>query len=125
MKNIPRTFIAILIAANWYCIGTLSVAVTAQAQTSGQEQNSQEAKGMEHDVFGTVRSIKGSSLDFETRSKKVIQVDTKPALDAHRSNVPLVGRCLEVRGSYDAKGVLHATIVLRAKDSSALWPEDK
>jgi hypothetical protein len=108
MKSSPAYFIACLLAA------ALATAATPQ-----------EKQGVEHDIYGTVLSIDGSSLKIETRSKKVIQVDIKPAIEAHSSNVAVVGRSMEIRGGYDRKGVLHATSVQRAKDSAALWPEDK
>jgi hypothetical protein len=54
-----------------------------------------------------------------------MQVDISKANDQHRSIVPVVGRAVVARGTYDKAGVLHADTIQRAKDSATLWPEDK
>jgi hypothetical protein len=84
-----------------------------------------DAVEVQHDIYGTVREVKGSTLTIETRAKKTIQVDTKAAADAQRAVVLVVGHTVLVHGSYDTKGILHASSVQRAKPSPALWPEDK
>jgi hypothetical protein len=125
MKNILSITSVILLVASWHAIGLSRVASAEQSSPSGQAQGVREAKEAEHEIYGTIRSVEGDHLSIEIRSKKVIQVDIKAAIEGHRSVVPVVGRTLAVRGTYDKKGVLHASMVQRAKDSVALWPEDK
>lgn len=84
-----------------------------------------EAADVQHDIYGTIRSVDGAKVTIETRAKKTIQVDTKAANEAQRAVVLVVGHAVLVRGAYDKKGVLHASSVQRAKLSPALWPEDK
>ncbi len=97
----------------------------AAAPGAGTTSEAPRPESTEHIVFGRIRSIEGSRLSIETRSKTVIQVDAKPAIQARRINVPVVGRAVRVHGTYDAKGVLHADNVQSAKDSELLWPADK
>lgn len=125
MKKILSISILILFVASWHTLGLSPVSFAAQTSPGGVAQTSREAKDTEHEIYGTIRSVEGARLSIETRSKKVIQVDLKAALDGHRSVVPVVGRSLVVRGTYDKKGVLHASAAQRAKDSASLWPDDK
>jgi hypothetical protein len=37
----------------------------------------------------------------------------------------LVGHAIVATGTWDKKGVLHAEIVQKAKDSPAVWPPDR
>ena len=117
MKKISFIFTTSLFVLGCLAFGLLLVSSGAQA--------SQEAKEVQHDVYGTVRGIEGSTLTIETRAKKIIYVDIKSAVEGHRSVVMVVGRAVVVHGAYDAKGTLHASAVQRAKDSASLWPEDK
>lgn len=125
MKKLLAISILILLVAGWLAIGLSPVSFAQQTSPGGKAQGSQEAKAAEHDIYGTIRTVEGPRLSIETRSKKIIQVDIKPAIDGHRSVVPVVGRSVAVHGTYDKKGVLHAIVVQRAKDSASLWPEDK
>jgi hypothetical protein len=125
MRKILSVSILILLVASWHAIGQSTVSFAEQTSPGGQAKGSPEAKDTDHEIYGTIRSVDGARLSIETRSKKIIQVDIKPAIDGHRSVVPVVGRSLAVRGTYDKKGVLHASTVQRAKDSALLWPEDK
>ena len=83
------------------------------------------APDVQHDIYGTIRSVEGAKLTIETRAKKTVQVDTKTANEAQRAVVLIIGHAVLVHGTYDAKGILHASSVQRAKPSPALWPEDK
>jgi hypothetical protein len=84
-----------------------------------------ESNDSQHALYGTIRSIDGSTLTIETRAKKVVQVKIKSAVEAQRSAVLIVGRAVLIHGTYDAKGTFQASAVQRAKSSQALWPEDK
>ena len=102
----------------------LPIARAAPPAGAASPPQAARQEAAQHVVFGKLRSIAGSMMSIETRSKTVIQVDTKPAADSQRMNVPPIGRAVRVNGSYDAKGVLHADTVQRAKDSEQLWPAD-
>jgi hypothetical protein len=125
MKNSLAIFTSILLALSLHAITQSSVACAAQAKPPGKAPAASESKEAVHEIYGTIRSIEGDRVTIETRAQKTIQVDLKPAIEAHRSVVPVVGRSLQVRGTLDSKGVLHATMAQRAKDSPALWPDDK
>lgn len=125
MKKLFAILIAITLALGLHGITMSSGACAAQAKPSGKTPAASESKEAVHEIYGTIRSIDGDRVTIETRAKKTIQVDLKPAIEAHRSVVPTVGRSLQVRGTLDSKGVLHATMAQRAKDSAALWPDDK
>jgi hypothetical protein len=56
---------------------------------------------------------------------QLIQVDAATAMQAHLSVVPVVIHAVEVRGTTDASGVVHAETILRAKDSPAMWAADR
>lgn len=78
-----------------------------------------------HQVYGTIRAIKGGMLTLETREKRSLEVDAAPAVKSYRSSVLNVGGTVIVEGQYDAKGVLHAETIQRAKTSPAIWPADR
>jgi len=84
-----------------------------------------QSKETQHAIYGTIRSIDGSTLTIETRDKKMLKVNTKPAIESQRAGVLIVGRTVLIHGSYDAKGALQASAIQRAKPSPTLWPEDK
>jgi hypothetical protein len=78
-----------------------------------------------HQVYGTIRHVDGSQLTIELRDQRMLQVDAAPAIKSYRTIILAVGRTVNVLGSYDAKGVLHAQSIQRAKSSSAGWPPDR
>lgn len=115
--------VLIIALATGYGIG----AISAQTQSKPAPRNAQPAAaGQSHEVYGTVKSIDtgGSRFTLQTRDGRSIKVDASGAVQAHRLNLPAAGHGVDVRGTIDAKGVLHAETVTRAKDSSAMWPAD-
>jgi hypothetical protein len=77
------------------------------------------------EVYGKILSVDGSRITIETRTGQVVTVDATDAVRNHMS-VPLVaGHAVEARGTSDAKNVIHAQIVLRAKASPDMWPADR
>jgi hypothetical protein len=121
-QGICSTFFLTAALAGALC-GALPL--TAGAAAGAAAAQPARAEGAAHVVFGTVRAIEGSVLSIETRSKSVIQVDAKQAAQNHRLHAAAVGHAVQVNGTYDAKGVLRADTVQRAKDSALLWPADK
>ena len=76
---------------------------------------------VEHKVYGTVQSLRGSTLVIRTRSGRMVTVDGRAA----RSTVLLTShRPVIVYGTTDAAGVLHATSVWRTFPDAAHWPAD-
>jgi PQQ-like domain len=78
-----------------------------------------------NEVTGTLVEISGSSLALRTRTGRVVRVDDSDAVRHERSAVLIVGRPFNVRGAYDAAGVLHAAAIVRAKPSPGTWPPDR
>ncbi len=103
--------------------GFLAPAPSAFARTP--QAAAPQSKETQRAVYGTIRSIDGSTLTIETRDKKMLKVNTKAALESQRTGVLIVGRAVLIHGSYDAKGLLQASAIQRAKASPTLWPEDK
>jgi hypothetical protein len=100
----------------------------AQTSSTKAEENAQaEAPWLSHEISGIVKSIDagGSQLTVQTRTGRLVQVDASPAIQTNRVNIPPVGRAVNVQGTYDAKGVLQASMIQRAKDSSVGWPADR
>lgn len=78
----------------------------------------------EHRMSGRILSLRGTTIEIETRDKRTVQVDVAPAIKSHRAYVLVVGGPVTAFGSYDQKGVLHAKGVSRAKRLPAAWPQD-
>lgn len=83
------------------------------------------AIGAPHEVTGTLLAISGAQLTLRTRSGKLVRVDDSNAVRRERSAVLVVGEPFTAGGTYDAGGVLHATVIVRAKPSPAMWPPDR
>jgi len=78
-----------------------------------------------NEVTGTLVTSAGSEIILRTRGGKLVRVDVAAALKNERSEDLIVGRPFDVRGTYDAEGVMHAAIVIRAKPSPSTWPLDR
>lgn len=107
------------------CMPAVPSAIASPRPGRATAQAKSGAPKVQHDIYGTIRSVEGAKLTIETRVKKTIQVDTKAAAESQRAVVLVVGHAVLVHGTYDTKGVFHASSVQRAKSSPALWPEDK
>ena len=81
------------------------------------------AIGAPHEVTGTLVAISGAQLTLRTRTGKLARVDDSAAVRHERSAVLVVGKPFTAGGTYDG-GVLHATVIGRAKPSPATWPTD-
>jgi hypothetical protein len=79
----------------------------------------------DHEIFGTIKAVAGSSLTLATRAGELVRVDAADAVRNHLSVVLLLGEPIIVSGGYDGAGVLHAKTVLHAKPSSEGWPADR
>jgi len=120
----PSAFVLTHAILFFTAAGFLALAPSAFARTA-QAAASESSKETQHAIYGTIRSIDGSALTIETRDKKMLKVNTKSAIESQRAGVLIVGRTVLIHGSYDAKGMLQASAIQRAKASPSLWPEDK
>ena len=75
-------------------------------------------------VYGFLTAMRNGALTLRTRTGALVTVDNRKAVKAYRSVIPVIGSALLVHGEYDAAGVLHATSILKAQDSKALWGKD-
>jgi hypothetical protein len=78
-----------------------------------------------HRVSGTLVAISGAQLTLRTRTGKLARVDDSAAVRHERSAVLIVGKPFAAGGTYDARGVLHASVIVREKPSPATWPADR
>jgi hypothetical protein len=78
-----------------------------------------------HEIYGTVTGIRGSSIILRTRTGRMVIVDGEPALQEDNSTEFFVGCAIGIDGSWGHGGVMRASTIFRAKDSPALWPDDR
>ncbi len=83
------------------------------------------AVGTPHQVTGTLVTISGAQIALRTRTGALARVDDSKAVLQERSAVLVVGRPFTAGGTYDSGGILHATVIVRAKPASATWPTDR
>ena len=113
------------------CVLLLAVAASAnlssmaQAPTAREATKKEAAAGETREIYGTIERVKGTLITLRTRTGDHLEVDAKQAIETYRSAPLVVGRALAIKGTMDKKGVLHAEILQRAKDSPALWPADR
>ncbi|HEY1883252.1 MAG TPA: hypothetical protein VGG51_09475 [Candidatus Cybelea sp.] len=78
-----------------------------------------------NEVTGTLVKVAGSEIVLRTRTGKLVRVDVAAARKNQRVQDLIAGRPFDVRGTYDAAGVMHAATVIRAKPSPSTWPLDR
>lgn len=119
-----------------FCLSALLIVLTSlsgsAARAAGDEAQAAQAAledtavfSFEHRLSGRIVSLKGTTLEVETRDKRTVLVDAAPAIQSHRAYVLAVGGLVTAFGSYDQKGVLHAKGISRAKRLPVAWPEDR
>jgi hypothetical protein len=77
----------------------------------------------QHELFGTVTAIEGSYFTLQTRTGSFVQVDATSAIQNELSIDLFVREAVDVRGTFDRKGVLQATVIQKAKEP-VTWPLD-
>ena len=100
------------------------VMAQAPAPEAAKKENAAE-RGATREIYGKIQSVKGTMATLQTRTGTLVQVDAKPAIAADRSVTLIVGHAIDVKGTLDKAGVLHAETIQRAKDSTAIWPADR
>jgi hypothetical protein len=124
MKRIQRLMIVVgMVSATWSICPV--AAASGQAQPDSQTSTKNSAAGSLHQAYGTIRKIEGSQLTIESRDGHMMQVDATDAIKSSRTIILSVGRTINLLGSYDTTGMLHAQSIQRAKSSSAGWPPDR
>jgi hypothetical protein len=124
MKRIQLVIVStVMTAAVSFCAA--AAAWGGQAQPDSQTASKNSAAGSLHQIYGTISHIEGSQLTVEARDQHMVQVDATAAIKSRRTIILAEGVAINVLGSYDAKGVLHAQAIQRAKSSPAGWPADR
>jgi hypothetical protein len=120
MRN-PNTVVALVLMASLGSLVIVSPCLGGDATT----QAGSEASRATHRVHGRIEAVNGSMITIQTRDGQKVQIDAAPAMQAKRSAVIVVGRAIEAEGTVDKKGLLHAGLIQRVKDSPAMWPADR
>jgi hypothetical protein len=109
------------------CTYILTAAALCQAGIGADKPAplSKEAAMWAHRISGKIITIKGSQLQVETREKHTVSVDASAAVKNRRVNPYLQGSMATIYGTYDARGVLHAQSIQRAKNLPSSWPPDR
>ena len=100
-----------------------SSASTFPVASGAQLVSPPSTPGSGHQIYGTVLESSDSRVTIETRTGKLVRVDVS-AIRIGPGSIR-AGRRVQVMGDYDDKGVLHATMLYRAKPFPALWPADR
>jgi hypothetical protein len=79
----------------------------------------------EHEIYGTVRSMKAADIVIAKRSGDELRIDATQAQKTYHFAEPTVGHALIARGTIEKSGIMQASAILHAKDSPALWPSDR
>jgi len=126
MKTLERLSVTIALAVSLSGDAIVGTAASDGVAMSGFQtpppESASKTEGATHEVVGTLSSAKGSRLTITTRTGRVVEVDATAAIQGHRSCLLIVGHPVCARGEFDRKGVLHADVILRAKDSSVNPP---
>ncbi|MGD0190009.1 MAG: hypothetical protein ABSD74_04630 [Rhizomicrobium sp.] len=78
-----------------------------------------------HEIYGTIESVDGARILLRLRNTTSVTIDASQAID-EQNTVPLVvGNAVGVDGVYDKAGVFDASAIFRAKESPALWLNDR
>jgi hypothetical protein len=125
MKRIQVVMLAGMAAGGWSICALATAAWNGQAQPHSQTETKSPPASSLHQLYGTVRRVEGSQLTIEARDGRSVQVDATAAIQSYRSVALPEGSAVEVSGSYDEKGVLHAQTIQRAKSSSAAGAPDR
>jgi hypothetical protein len=107
-----------------YGLGAGSGAALASTPRANEIESSAPPAD-EQQISGIVQSIDGSTLTLVNRAGDVIKVDGGSAFAHFQAAPPAVGHAILVRGTIDDAGVMHATTLLRAKNSTQSWQPDR
>ncbi len=77
-----------------------------------------------NNVTGIIGSVIGTDMMIQDRFGNPVHIDAAPAAAAGQAQLLDPGQPVVAYGTRGADGVLHATSLVRAKPSAALWPAD-
>jgi len=109
---------------NLSIFGLGSAAVAAVPATHAKAARAALPAG-QHEIYGTVQAIDGSTIVIVKRSGEFAKVDAAAAFAKFLAVAPSVGRAVLVRGAVDEGGVMHAETMQRAQDNPELWQPDR
>jgi hypothetical protein len=119
MQRFETRIIALVLA------GAISTAAAAAEPSTHAAPTDDAAAVWEHQLTGSILSVDGTRLRIEARDKRTVEVDATPAVQSHRASVLAAHGLVTVVGAYDAKGVLRAQTIQRAKNATTAWPVDR
>jgi hypothetical protein len=122
MRRLPVSIIAATLITGLLSNSAYALQSGSAQHLSRAKENSNQSA---HQIYGKILSVDGSQVTIQTRTRQVIKVDAAEAMRTHMSVPLVVGHAIGVKGTSDAKSVLHAQLVVRAKDSLDLWPVDQ
>jgi hypothetical protein len=125
MKHLISLLAALATAAASGRSASVLTSFNAHLLLSPQTESAGKTASAPAEIYGKIRSVSGSRVTVQTRKGDVVEIDATGAIQAQRSVPLVVGHAIDARGSYDAKRVLQAQIILRAKDSPASWSADR
>jgi hypothetical protein len=76
-------------------------------------------------ISGVLQTIDRSTLTIITRNGASVLIDDAEAFHEYRASPLDIGKAFTFGGAFDSRGKLRATVILRAKDSTAAWPTDR
>jgi hypothetical protein len=79
----------------------------------------------EHEIFGIVQHIDGTTIDIRTRTGASARIDAASAKSKFDLARPWVGHALMARGTFASDGTMKAGLILHAKDSRKMWLSDR
>ena len=79
----------------------------------------------EHEIFGTVQHIDGTTIDIRTRTGATARIDAASAKSKFDLARPWVGHALMARGTFASDGTMNAGLIVHAKDSPKMWLADR
>jgi len=79
----------------------------------------------EHEIYGTVQRIDGTTIDIRTRTGATTRIDAASAKSKFDLARPWVGHALMARGTLSGDGTLKAGLIVHAKDSPKMWLADR
>jgi hypothetical protein len=105
--------------------GLSSATASAKAPVAPQVAARAPLSPGEHEIYGTVNTIDGSTIVVRKHDGTLVTVDASPAAHNHDLAPPSVGHGILARGTYNAAGGMTASVVLHAKDHTSIWLPDR
>lgn len=122
MKKLRLMIFATLAALAASANPNLGTTSAAQASPKAPSKSQTGTKDVRREISGTVKSVTGTQIAVQTGNGEILKVDASQAIKDHLSVSLSVGTMVAVKGTSDAKGVIHAESILRSKGAAAGAP---